>query len=81
VISDLGLPDQSGFELMRQIVEIRPIPGIAMSGYGMAEDIRKSREVGFLQHLVKPVSITRLEEAIRSLVDGGGADSQGEFNP
>lgn len=68
VISDLGLPDQSGFELMRQIHAIRLIPGIAMSGYGMAEDIRKSREAGFSQHLVKPVNITRLEEAIRSLV-------------
>ncbi|RBP44639.1 PAS domain S-box-containing protein [Roseimicrobium gellanilyticum] len=70
VISDLGLPDQSGFELMRQIHAIRPIPGIAMSGYGMAEDIRKSREAGFSQHLVKPVNVTRLEEAIRDLVDG-----------
>lgn len=68
VISDLGLPDESGFELMRQILAIRRIPGIAMSGYGMAEDIRKSKEAGFSQHLVKPVNITRLEEAIRSLV-------------
>jgi PAS domain S-box-containing protein len=70
VVSDLGLPDQTGFELMRQIQAIRAIPGIAMSGYGMAEDIRKSREAGFSQHLVKPVSIPRLEEAIRKLVDG-----------
>lgn len=70
VVSDLGLPDQSGFELMRQIHAIRPMPGIAMSGYGMAEDIRMSREAGFAQHLVKPVSIPRLEEAIRELVAG-----------
>jgi PAS domain S-box-containing protein len=70
IISDLGLPDQSGFELMRQVREIHPIPGIAMSGYGMAEDIRKSRAAGFSQHLVKPVNIARLEEAIRSLVAG-----------
>lgn len=70
VISDLGLPDESGFELMRQILSIRPMPGIAMSGYGMAEDIRKSREAGFSQHLVKPVNIARLKEAIRSLVAG-----------
>ncbi|HSI65631.1 MAG TPA: ATP-binding protein [Candidatus Saccharimonadia bacterium] len=70
VVSDLGLPDQSGFDLMRQIRAVRAIPGIAMSGYGMAEDIRKSREAGFSQHLVKPVSIPRLEEAIRRLVDG-----------
>jgi CheY-like chemotaxis protein len=42
VISDLGLPDMTGYELMKQIKDIYPTKGIAVSGYGMEEDIRKS---------------------------------------
>lgn len=71
LVSDLGLPDQTGFELMRQLQEIRPTPGIAMSGYGMVEDVRKSKASGFSEHLVKPISVPRLEEAIRRLVQAG----------
>ena len=41
------------------------MPGIAMSGYGMKEDLRRSREAGFAEHLVKPVSIAELIAAIR----------------
>jgi CheY-like chemotaxis protein len=67
VISDVGLPDGSGLELMQHIRETRPTPGIAMSGFGMEDDIRRSREAGFSEHLTKPVSIAKLEEAIASL--------------
>ena len=64
VISDLGLPDATGYELMRQLREFGEIKGIAMSGYGMDEDLRKSRDAGFSEHLVKPVDVVRLREAI-----------------
>src|SRR5262249_11303032 len=67
LISDIGLPDASGYELMRRVQEVRPMPGIAMSGYGMAEDIAKSREAGFAEHLVKPVDVSQLERAIRQV--------------
>jgi CheY-like chemotaxis protein len=66
-VSDIGLPDASGYELMRQIRERFPTAGIALSGYGMEEDIAKSREAGFAQHLIKPVSIAQLEAALRRL--------------
>ena len=65
IISDLGLPDATGYDLMKQIRERYKIKGIAMSGYGMEEDIAKSKQAGFNEHLVKPVSIARLEECIR----------------
>jgi CheY-like chemotaxis protein len=65
IISDLGLPDGNGHELMRQIRDIYDIRGIALSGYGMEEDVRRSSEAGFNEHLTKPVDLDRLEAAIR----------------
>jgi len=65
VISDLGLPDATGYELMKRLRALGEIKGIAMSGYGMDDDVRKSREAGFSEHLVKPVNVMRLQEAIR----------------
>ena len=60
VISDLGLPDGSGLDLMREIQRQRPVPAIALSGYGMENDLRQTKEAGFFAHLVKPVSIDQL---------------------
>ncbi|HEX3131517.1 MAG TPA: ATP-binding protein [Thermoanaerobaculia bacterium] len=64
VISDLGLPDGSGLDLMRELSGRHGLPGIALSGYGMDEDIRRSREAGFTAHLTKPISLQTLQEAI-----------------
>ena len=68
VVSDVGLPDASGYDLMRTLRERGGIKGIAMSGYGMESDIRKSLEAGFSTHLVKPIDFMRLENALRELV-------------
>lgn len=68
VISDLGLPDGTGFELVRTLRADRPIPAIALSGYGMDEDIRRSHEAGFSTHLTKPVDFGQLEQALREVV-------------
>ena len=68
LISDLGLPDGSGLDVMRHIKERTGIPGIALSGFGTEEDIRQSRAAGFAEHLVKPVNIATLRAAIRVLV-------------
>jgi len=64
VISDLGLPDGSGLDLMRELAGRYHLPGIALSGYGTDEDVRRSREAGFTRHLTKPVNIQALEAAI-----------------
>jgi CheY-like chemotaxis protein len=64
VISDLGLPDGSGFDLMRELSARYRLPGIALSGYGTEEDVRQSHAAGFARHLTKPVSIQALEAAI-----------------
>lgn len=68
LISDIGLPDGTGLELMRQIRAIQEIEGIALSGYGMEEDIRRSKEAGFRDHLTKPVNIQKLQGLIHEVV-------------
>jgi CheY-like chemotaxis protein len=67
VISDIGLPDGSGLDLMRQLLRRKPVPGIALSGFGMEEDIRKSKEAGFREHLTKPVNLQKLQATIRQV--------------
>ena len=64
VLSDLGLPDGSGHDLMRELVRLYGWKGIALSGYGMEEDIRRSQEAGFARHLTKPVNLEALRAAI-----------------
>jgi len=68
VISDLGLPGElNGYALAQAIradAELRAIHLIAMSGYGADEDRQRTKEAGFDQHLVKPVDIGRLKEAL-----------------
>jgi PAS domain S-box-containing protein len=70
LVSDIGLPDATGYSLMQQINREHGIAGIAMSGYGMDEDIRKSQEAGFSDHLVKPISFAQLDQAIQRLARG-----------
>ncbi|MGH8048562.1 MAG: hybrid sensor histidine kinase/response regulator, partial [Chthoniobacterales bacterium] len=67
LVSDLGLPDASGCDLMRELLACHRMRGIAMSGYGMDEDFRKSMDAGFSQHLVKPVSALQIEQAIQRI--------------
>lgn len=64
VVSDLGLPDGSGVDLMRTLRERHGLSGIAITGYGMDEDIRASAAAGFVDHLVKPITFQRLAGAI-----------------
>jgi signal transduction histidine kinase len=68
VVSDLGLPDGNGQDLMRDLARRHGLRGIALSGYGMEEDIRKSYEAGFEKHLTKPVDAESFKAAIRQVV-------------
>ena len=67
LISDIGLPDGSGVEVMRRLAHLYRIKGIALSGYGMQEDIRRSKDAGFAAHLTKPVDVSVLEETLRGI--------------
>ena len=70
VVSDLGLPDGSGLDLMREISGRYHLAGIAVSGFGTEEDIRQSREAGFAEHLTKPIDLRDLEKALQRVVAG-----------
>jgi len=72
IISDIGLPDGSGLEMMRQVVARRgPVPAIALTGYGMEEDVQRSREAGFTAHMTKPIDFTKLQSMIRQVAPYG----------
>jgi len=67
IISDIGLPDGNGLDLMRSIRRKRSIRGIALSGFGTDDVIRESMEAGFALHMTKPIDFNRLCEAIDQL--------------
>ncbi len=67
IISDIGLPDRSGYELMQEM-RSRGVPGIALSGFGMESDVNRARDAGFSEHLTKPINFERLEEVIQQLL-------------
>jgi signal transduction histidine kinase len=69
LVSDIGLPDGSGTELLNHLEQQcgeRP-PAIAMSGFGMEGDLESSRAAGFSEHLTKPVEFGALQQAIARL--------------
>jgi two-component system CheB/CheR fusion protein len=64
LVSDLGLPDGDGFEVMTELSKISDAKGIAISGYGMEEDVERSSRAGFSAHLTKPIDVQKLQETI-----------------
>src|SRR5262245_52926109 len=61
LICDLQLPDGDGWELMQKLKEVRPVCGIITSGHCSGADIARSKEVGYVEHLVKPYPVEELE--------------------
>jgi DNA-binding response OmpR family regulator len=65
LISDLNLPDGTGWDFLKWLSKKRPIRAIAISGWGRQEDVARSKEAGFFSHLVKPIIPEELVEAIQ----------------
>lgn len=59
LISDIALPDGTGWELMSRL-EI-PVFAIAMTGYGTSADIQRSLDAGFREHLTKPFTLQKMD--------------------
>jgi CheY-like chemotaxis protein len=77
LLSDIGLPDGDGYRLMRELKDLQGLKGIALTGYGLDDDIALSREAGFAVHITKPVQIHLLDAALDDLAPrrAGGAAS------
>lgn len=69
VISDIGLPDGNGNDLMKELRRDFGLKGIALTGYGMDKDIEESRSSGFVAHLIKPITIRSLEKALETVAN------------
>jgi two-component system CheB/CheR fusion protein len=68
LITDVGLPDGSGLDLLEALRPMRSdLRAIVLSGYGMEEDLRRSRALGFDEHFVKPINPSRLIAALDAL--------------
>lgn len=68
LVSDIGLPDGTGVDLMRTLsASRRPFFGIALTGFGMEDDIRRSHDGGFDHHLIKPVDLNKLDHIIQQV--------------
>lgn len=67
LVSDLGLPDGTGHEVMRTLRNISAIKGICLSGFGSDHDIKASAEAGFALHLTKPIDFRTLLQTISEL--------------
>ena len=76
VLLDIGLPKLDGYEVCRRVRAQRGgerLAILAMTGWGQAEDRRKSAAVGFDAHLVKPIDFQRLNEAVARASSERGA--------
>lgn len=67
VISDIGLPVGNGVDLMTELTRDYGLRGIALSGYGMDEDFARTRDAGFIAHLVKPIDFERLNHVLEQV--------------
>ncbi len=80
LVSDLGLPDGNGQDLMREISRRYRFPGIALSGYGFDEDREKSLHAGFARHLIKPIHPRDLQAVIQEVVAAPAAATPATAN-
>lgn len=65
ILSDIGLPDGDGWNLLQQLRLKTKAYAIAMSGFGARADLDRSLAVGYQDHLVKPFAPNKLLDALR----------------
>jgi len=67
ILLDIGMPGMNGFEVAQRLRELRRVPGlriVAVTGWGKPEDRQRSREAGFDMHLIKPVELSEIQQAL-----------------
>lgn len=71
VLLDIGLPKLNGYQVCRALRSVpreRRLVIVALTGWGQADDRRKSVDAGFDAHLVKPVDPDALQRTLRQLI-------------
>lgn len=81
LISDIGLPDGDGCDLMVEFRAAYGVAGIALTGYGSDEDVQRSEAAGFTTHLTKPISMQALDDALEAALRTAPAQSSGDEAP
>jgi CheY-like chemotaxis protein len=70
VISDIGLPDGSGIDLMRQLrAQCAKTKGVALTGFDAEDDVDRARAAGFAAHLTKPIGVNQLIALVERLMN------------
>jgi PAS domain S-box-containing protein len=72
VISDISMPEMDGYQLLnelRQLPEMAEIPAVALTGYGRSDDVKRTRDEGFAEHLTKPLDLDLLLQIVKRLTD------------
>ena len=69
LVSDIGLPDGDGWELLKRLGDSRPAYAVAISGFSMTTDTEMSRSVGYLDHLIKPIDLDYLDRLLAEVVE------------
>ncbi|HEX4353349.1 MAG TPA: ATP-binding protein, partial [Polyangiales bacterium] len=77
LISDIGMPGEDGFSLMKRVRALPAhrgglIPAIALTAYARSEDVARALAVGFMRHLAKPADVDELARAVAKLVEPRG---------
>jgi PAS domain S-box-containing protein len=67
IISDIGLPDGNGVSLIHAVRAFCSAPAIALTGYGMREDVERCLKAGFNKHLTKPVTLETIRQIIAEI--------------
>ena len=73
LLSDIGLPDGTGVDLIRIVRQHSTIPAIALTGFGADDDVARYKEAGFDAHLTKPVNFQKLEMIINQFFSDNAA--------
>ncbi len=77
LISDIGMPEEDGYELIRKVRELPAVrggnvPAIALTAYARTEDRLQALRAGYQLHVTKPVELTELAAVVASLAKRGG---------
>jgi CheY-like chemotaxis protein len=70
LLSDIGLPDGTGIDLIRKVRAHRDLTAIALTGYGMEDDVARCLAAGFMALLTKPIDFHSLERMVQEVADG-----------